>query len=967
MTLRSWHILQVARVACVAVFILTGSGEFGLAQSPTPAQPQPVLRLETGMHTAAIRRISVDAQNRYLVTGSDDKTARVWELATGRLLRVLQVPIGAENEGRVYAVAMSPDGELIAVGGWTGYSWEARHSVYLFERATGKLVTRVTGLPDVVHHLAFSHNGDRLAVLMGSGSGLRVYRMSDGARLVRDMDYSGSGNCVDFDRSGWLVTSCDDGLIRLYDDKLKLVTKAEAPGGKRPFSVKFSPDCKRLAVGYTDSTRVDVLAANDLALLYNPDISGVTNGNLGRVAWSNDGLQLFAGGKWNKGGKFWLRCWSERGRGSWVDVPTCGNTILDLAALGPNSVAFGAFDPAWGVVSGQGECVRRVTGETADFRSNWDGFQTNATGTVVQFSFGQRGHMPAVYDLTSRELTPGISASKLVGPRMTAPGLPVTDWKDTTTPKLNGVPLELKLNDRSRSLAITPSGNQFLLGSEWALTCYAKDGKVEWQTPTPGVVWAVNVSGNGKLVLTALSDGTIRWYRATDGTELLAFYPHSDRSRWIAWTPSGFYDATPGSDTLLGWQVSSGCDVEGEFYPIGQFRTVYYRPDVVNAIVRTLDEVAAVKEVFSDGGQMARSVDPLKFRPPVVELLAGNDSIPATSGTVGLRYSVRMPSGEPVTRVKALVDGRPVVIEPISELQPGAATINREIQIPVPARDCEVSLIAENRFAPSQPVSIQVNWKGNDLARPVTAEVIKPRLWMLSVGVSDYPSKNWKLANAAKDAGAFAETLAHQEGGYYREVHTKVLTNEAATGETIRQGLQWLKQNATTGDIAVVFLAGHSLNDPLQRYFFLPFDARLDKLATTGVQFSDVKNVVEVLPCKVLFLVDTSHNDAALGTKIKRGTADLAGVATEMAGADSGGVMITSAMQTTEESGPSSVFVKALVEGFNGKASANGNGTITVSSLTSYIIGRVQELTNGKQTPTAAQPQSVPDFAIAAK
>jgi WD40 repeat protein len=57
--------------------VQTTSGEL-------PTAPQ--LRLETGMHTAAITHIGVDAGNRYLVTGSHDKTIRVWELETGRLL-----------------------------------------------------------------------------------------------------------------------------------------------------------------------------------------------------------------------------------------------------------------------------------------------------------------------------------------------------------------------------------------------------------------------------------------------------------------------------------------------------------------------------------------------------------------------------------------------------------------------------------------------------------------------------------------------------------------------------------------------------------------------------------------------------------------------------------------------------------------------------------------------------------------
>jgi WD40 repeat protein len=71
------------------------------------------------MHTAAIFQIGVDAANRYLVTGSEDKTVRVWELASGRLLRTLRLPIGSGNEGKVFGVALSPDGTTVAAGGAT--------------------------------------------------------------------------------------------------------------------------------------------------------------------------------------------------------------------------------------------------------------------------------------------------------------------------------------------------------------------------------------------------------------------------------------------------------------------------------------------------------------------------------------------------------------------------------------------------------------------------------------------------------------------------------------------------------------------------------------------------------------------------------------------------------------------------------------------------------------------------------
>jgi dipeptidyl aminopeptidase/acylaminoacyl peptidase len=123
---------------------------------------RPILIVDPDMHTANSKGAAADAAGRFLVTGSEDKTVRIWSASDGKLLRTIRMPAGPGNSGKIYAVAMSPDGNIVAAGGWTGGD-PGRESIYLFDRDTGKMTTRIAGLPDVVNGLAFSADGRYLA------------------------------------------------------------------------------------------------------------------------------------------------------------------------------------------------------------------------------------------------------------------------------------------------------------------------------------------------------------------------------------------------------------------------------------------------------------------------------------------------------------------------------------------------------------------------------------------------------------------------------------------------------------------------------------------------------------------------------------------------------------------------------------------------------------------------------------
>ena len=63
---------------------------------------EPILRMELGGHNAGIYALAMDPANRILVTGSEDKTVRVWDIANpAKPLRILRPPIGEWEQGHI--------------------------------------------------------------------------------------------------------------------------------------------------------------------------------------------------------------------------------------------------------------------------------------------------------------------------------------------------------------------------------------------------------------------------------------------------------------------------------------------------------------------------------------------------------------------------------------------------------------------------------------------------------------------------------------------------------------------------------------------------------------------------------------------------------------------------------------------------------------------------------------------------
>jgi hypothetical protein len=785
---------------------------------------------------------------------------------------------------------------------------------------------------------------------------MRIFNPNDGRELARDADYGDGSFGADFDATGRLATSSWDGQLRLYGPDGRLLTKVRAPRGEQPYGVRFSPDGSRLAVGYFDMSHVDVLSVPSLQTLFIPD-TGPGNWKMWSVAWSADGGTLFAGACLGISGDNPIRSWTDGGRGPAKDKDVgATNNIMDLAPL--PQVGGDIHKAAHVDFVCMSPLMRRPMG-----------LELDRTGTRLAFRYS-RDSGPFSFELPGRRLSPG-EGEGLAGPR--TEGLSLR-WKYTESPTLDGRALQLWEHDRSRSLAIAPDKSRFLLGTDMSLRCFNAAGKPLWTWPQQSIAEAVNISEDGRLAVVASQNGTIHWHRMSDGEELLAFFPHADQRRWVLWTPSGYYDCSPGAEDLIGWHVNRGKDQAADFFPASRFRSTYYRPDIIDKVLETMDEGAAIAAANAAVGGRVSTATVEQVLPPVVRILSPEFGASFSQGTLSVKILVRHPNTKAIDSIWATVDGRRVDTRGLRVQQDAsAAEHSYTLDVPLPPEDCTVSLFAQAGTAISEAASIHLRWAG---ALPTPGKnipsgegfVIQPRLYLLAVGVSKYKQVDLNLDYPAKDARDFAAAMQRQKGRLYRSVEAKVLVNAEATKEAIIEGLEWLEKQATAKDVAALFLAGHGLNDPAGNYFFLPYNADPERIKSTMVSGGEFQSTLAQLPGKALLFLDSCHSGNVLKVKL-RGQSDLGRFVNELSSAENGVVVFSASTgrQGSQESAEwgNGAFTKALVEGLAGKADFQKTGRITINMLDLYVSERVKELTKGSQAPTTVKPSAVPDFPIA--
>jgi WD40 repeat protein len=534
---------------------------------------------------AGVEAVAVTPDGRRAVSGSYDKTLKLWDLKSGRVLRTLEGHAGA-----VCAVVVTPDGRRAVSGSYD-------KTLKLWDLESGRVLRTFEGHAVRVNAVVVTPDGQR-AISGSYDKTLKVWDIESG-RILRTLEgHAGSVDSVAVTPDGrCAVSGSDDNTLKVWDIETGRVLRTLVGHASRVRAVTVVPDGRHAVSGSWDNT----LKVWDLE-------SGRVLRTLAGHAGSVDAVAVTPDGRCAVSASYddTLKVWDLE-TGSVLLTLEGHVRAVDAVAVTPDSqrAISGSWDNSLKVWDlGSGSSLQTLEGHSAWVSA------VSVTPDGRRAVSGSWDNSLNVWDLES-----GRALQRLEGHVawvsavvITPDGQRAVSASDDKTLKVwdlkhGGALLQtLKGHDSSvRAVAVTPDGQRAISASDdktlkiWDLERGLALQTLEGHT---GSVRVVVVTPDGRCAVSVSDDETLKVWDLEGGRFLQTLKGHDRSVTAVLLTPDGRCAVSASNDTTLKvWDLKSGRVLQTLKGHTGGVCAVAMTPDGRRAVSGSYDKTLKVWDI----------------------------------------------------------------------------------------------------------------------------------------------------------------------------------------------------------------------------------------------------------------------------------------------------------------------------------------------------------------------------------
>ncbi len=883
----------------------------------------------------AARSVEISPDSKWLLTGSSDRTAFIFDFKTGRQAKKIKGDMGSCTSCNISA-SFSPDGKEVAIGNMD--------SVFIWDIESERVVRTMEGRRGSYEAARYSNDGKYIASILygviqvwNAQTGKRVLTLGEEEKNYRDLHFNpitndllaGNENRV---ANMWKIPSGKKVLTLkgyLNDFGEQILGDSYMYWVAFINEIRLSPDGKYIAIGKTgNNARLMDFKTGKLVRTF--------RGHKGIVIsldFSSDGKRLATGSVDGT-----VRIW---------DVET-GDLIRQLPDRNSNIPYFSVdFSPdgnllATGSWDGR---VRIWDLNTGDLLQSIRAHDDMSPYTV---QFSQSGLYVISGGLDRKlklfEIDTGLEIREFIGHtdvvasvRRHPDGKHIVsaswDGKVKMWDMATGLQVKKFIGHTSRVQAVDfdASGKLMVTGSDdnTAILWDVETGKVVRKFEGhKGTVSSVNISPDGEFLITGSHDGTIKSWDIKTGNELLThiFLGEND---WLVKNKDGYFDASEGAKKSIFFVKGT------QIYNIDQFFEEFYKPGLLQETYRTRGQVQ------SDANIMERLKE---SPPPTVRILSPAEGDTAGSSITNLRVSLTN-NGGGIHEIRVLNNGKRLPFDN-TELQrtsrEGKFMIkNIDIELVTGTNELLVSALSYGNIE-SQPDTVTIFYKGLE-------KVIN--CYIIAIGINEYKNPALNLNYAKADAKAFSKTVSVLAKDLFKKIELYELYDQEATRANILNMLDELAGIAEPQDVLVFYYAGHG-SMVENKFFFIPTESvtlyQLDKLTEESIYAGLIQEKLKNIPAlKQIVVLDACQSGGSAELLAQRGASKEKALAQLSRGSGVHVMAAAGSEQFATEVGSlgHGLFTYAILEAFAGKADGTPkDGNVTIYELKAYINDQVPEL-----------------------